>query len=154
MIDSDQLTEVIRQWIEIFTMHSMHAWMHFVRTSGLSMPQFGLLMNLKNHPTCTVTDVGEHMDITAAAASQLVDKLVQNGFLERAEDPKDRRVKMLTLTSRGRSLIAEGVEARLSWVHELVSALTPEEYETVGAALKSLNNAARRLEIKKPEKQA
>ena len=152
MINSIELTDIVRQWVEIFTMHSMHAWTHYVKTSGLSMPQFGILMNLKNHPTCSVSNVSERMDISAAAASQLVDRLVQNGLLERTEDLNDRRVKVLTLTPKGRAFIDDGIEARLSWVHELVASMTPDEYETVGAALNSLTNAAKRLEIKKPVK--
>lgn len=152
MIDSDQLTDVIRQWVEIFTIRSMHAWTQYVKATGLSMPQFGILMNLHHQQTCSISNISGRMDITAAAASQLVDKLVQNGFLVRAEDPKDRRSKVLTLSDKGRKLTENGIDARLNWVNEIVASLTPDEYETVAAALGSLTRAANRLEVKPPVK--
>ncbi|HEY3311238.1 MAG TPA: MarR family transcriptional regulator [Anaerolineales bacterium] len=153
MIDSIQLTDFVRQWIEAFTIRSMHGWIQYVKLSGLSMPQFGILMNLHHNHTCSITDVSDSMDISTAAASQLVDKLVQNGLLERAEDPKDRRAKLLTLSSKGRVVVEKGIEARVSWARELVDALTPEEYESVAVALISLTRATNRLEFKKTVKQ-
>jgi len=149
MTDIDQLTGIIRQWAEVFTAHSMHAWTRYVRASGLSMSQFGILMRLHYQHSCGVSEISEQMDVSAAAASQLVDKLVQGGLLERAEDPSDRRAKLLTLSARGLALIESGIEARSSWADELVAALNPGEYETVAAALSALTRAASRLETRK-----
>jgi DNA-binding MarR family transcriptional regulator len=152
MINSIELTETVRQWMDVFTIRSMHAWGHYVKASGLSMPQFSILMNLNYRQTCGISDIGAHMEISAAAASQLVEKLVQSGLLERTEDPHDRRAKLLTLSDKGRALIKNGIEARSSWVDEMIAALTPDEYESVAAALGSLTRAAGRLEMKKNEK--
>jgi DNA-binding MarR family transcriptional regulator len=147
-----EITAIARQWVDVFTTRSMHDLTRYVKASGLSMPQFGILMNLHYRHTCGVSDISDRMEISAAAASQLVEKLVQSGLLERAEDPTDRRAKLLTLSARGRELIDTGLEARSRWVDELISTLTPAEYETVAAALSSLTQAARRLELNKNEK--
>jgi DNA-binding MarR family transcriptional regulator len=152
MINSVQLTEVVRQWVDVFTTRSMHAWMRYVKASGLSMQQFGILMNLNYRHTCGVSDIGDRMDISAAAASQLVEKLVHSGLVERAEDPNDRRAKLLTLSEKGRNFIESGFEARSTWVDEFITELTPDEYDTVAAALGSLTRAAKRLEFKRTEK--
>jgi DNA-binding MarR family transcriptional regulator len=143
---------IARKWVDIFATRSMHEWMRYVKSSGLSMPQFGILMNLHNRQTCGVSDISEHMEISAAAASQLVEKLVQSGLLVREEDPIDRRAKRLTLSPRGLELIETGLEARSQWVDELITTLTPAEYETVVSALSTLTQAAGRLESRKTEK--
>jgi DNA-binding MarR family transcriptional regulator len=152
MINSTELTQIIRRWMDIFASRSMHDWMRYVKTSGLSMPQLGILMNLYYRHTFCMSDISGRMDITPGAASQLVEKLVQSGLVERTEDPSDRRAKLLALTDKGRSVIETSIEARASWVDELVGTLTPGEYETVAAALDTLTQAAQRIEIKKPEK--
>ena len=152
MINSVELTTTVRQWMDVFTTRSMHAWNRYVKASGLSMPQFGILMNLYYRHTCGVSDISERMDISAAAASQLVEKLVHSGLLERAEDPSDRRAKLLTLSPKGRALIESGNQTRTSWVDELIAVLEPEEYAAVAAALDSLTRAASRLEVQRPEK--
>jgi DNA-binding MarR family transcriptional regulator len=138
--------------MDVFSTRSMHDWMRYVRTTGLSMAQFGILMNLNYRNKCGMSDITDRMDISPAAASQLVDKLVQGGMVERTEDPSDRRAKLLELTDKGRRLIEDGIEARAKWVDELVTTLTPEEFETVAAALTTLTQAAQRIEIKKTEK--
>ena len=153
MTNSVELTSIVRKWMDIFATRSMHDWTRYVKASGLSMPQFGILMNLHHRHTCGISDISGHMEISAAAASQLVEKLVQSGLLEREEDPNDRRAKLITLSARGQELIATGIEARSRWVDELITTLTPYEYETVAAALSTLTQAAGRLELKKTEKQ-
>ncbi len=87
-------------------------------------------------------------DITNAAASQLADKLVQSGYIERAEDPNDRRAKMLQLTLKGRELIEAGRTERYRWLDELQSKLTAEEKLKVAESLKVLTEAAKQLEEK------
>lgn len=41
--------------------------------------------------------------ISKQAAGQLVDALVERGYLERAQDPDDRRRQVVSLTARGRA---------------------------------------------------
>ncbi|MDX6257659.1 MAG: hypothetical protein QOJ11_3993 [Frankiales bacterium] len=51
----------------------------------------------------TVIDVAEHLGVTKQAASQLVDQLVQRGYVTREPHPDDARARLLTLTARGRA---------------------------------------------------
>ena len=149
MPSSPELTETIRQLIDVITTRSMRERAHFVKASGLSMPQFGILMHLYYSNNCGISHLGEHMDISAPAASQLVDRLVQHGLVERTEDPNDRRAKQLTLTPKGRELIETGLTARTRWVDELVRSLKPEDYDQVAATLSKLTEAVRDLEQSK-----
>ena len=146
MPSSPQLTEAIRQAMDVFTTRSMHEWSRYVKTTGLSMPQFGILMHLYYRSSCGISHLSEHLDVSAPAASQLVDRLVQHGLLERVEDPHDRRAKQLTLTPKGRTLIETGIVERTRWVDELVQSLAPGEYEEMASALAALTDAVWRLE--------
>ena len=49
-----------------------------------------------------LTDLAERAGMTPASMSELADDLVRKGYLERVEDPRDRRVRILRLTERGR----------------------------------------------------
>src|SRR3990172_2490848 len=99
----------LRAWMDAFMHRSMRGWGHFAKNTGLSMPQFSILMQLRYRGTCSVSDISDRFDFSAAAASQLVDKLVQAGYLERAEDPTDRRAKLLSLSAKGEELINQGI---------------------------------------------
>ena len=141
-----QFTQSIRAWMDIFMHRSWSGWSRFAKSTGLSMPQFSVLMQLHHRGNCAIGDISERFDITNAAASQLVDKLVQSGLLQREEDPHDRRAKLLNLTDKGRDLIQQSIEERYRWVDGLAEQLTPEERDKVSEALNIMTQAAREME--------
>ena len=140
------LTSVLRTWSEVFMRRSMHEFMSFSRRSGLSMSQINVLFRLHYHGQCGVSDLGEHLGVSNAAASQMVDRLVGMELLQRSEDPNDRRVKHLALTPKGETLVLESIEARLRWMEELTTTLTLEQQEAINAALTTLTQTALNLE--------
>jgi DNA-binding MarR family transcriptional regulator len=146
MTSSSQLIQTIRLFMDFAMHHSMRERVHFAKATGISMPQFGILMQLHYRHNCGVTDLSERFDITNAAASQLVDKLVQSGLIQREKDPNDRRARLLNLTGKGRELIQKGIEERYRWVDQLAAKLTPQERTKVAEALKIMTQAARELE--------
>lgn len=146
MSESTQFSQAIRSWMDVFMHRSMRGWGLFAKSTGLSMPQFSVMMQLHHRGNCAIGDISERFDITNAAASQLVDKLVQSGFIKREEDPQDRRAKMLNLTDKGKGLIQRGIEERYSWVDQLAGKLTTEERAKVTDALNIMTRAAQELE--------
>jgi DNA-binding MarR family transcriptional regulator len=147
MSSAKQFKEHLNAWVEVVMRHSMRDLMQFVKNSDLSMAQYSTLMRLHYHGACGVSDVGTHLGVTNAAASQLVDRLVQVGLVERAEDPHDRRAKHLTLTAKGRALIQHSFEARLGWTEALAHSLTADQRDALMRALRDLTLAAQsRLE--------
>lgn len=146
MVTPSRLIQTIRQFMDIAMHHSMRERSHFAKATGLSMSQFGILMQLHYRHNCGVSDLSERFEITSAAASQLVDKLVHSGLIQREEDPQDRRSKLLNLTDKGRELIQQGLEQRYRWVDQLEEKLTVEERAKVTEALNIMMKAARELE--------
>ncbi len=92
---SQQFDHVLRQWSEVFMGRSMRDFSAFMRNSGMSMPQVSLLYRLYYRGQCGVTEIADHLAVTSPAASQMVERLVQQGLLERNEDPNDRRAKQV-----------------------------------------------------------
>ena len=143
---NQQLSAALREWAELFMRRSMRDFTHFVKDNGLSTTQLNTLMRLYYHSACPVSEIGDHLGITNAATSQMVQRLVEQGLLERAEDPTDRRVKQLTLTAEGRALIDQAIEARRRWLEDLTTALPAEQQANIITALSDLTSAARRLD--------
>ena len=139
-------TESIRSWMDVFMHRSMRGWWRFARTTGLSMPQFSMMMQLYHRGACGMSEVSERFEITPAAASQLVDKLVHSGLIQRVEDPNDRRAKLLSLTDKGKEFIQQGIEERYRWVEELAGKLSAEERAQISDALNVMTRAAQDME--------
>jgi MarR family transcriptional regulator, organic hydroperoxide resistance regulator len=146
MTKSVQFTQAIRTWMDVFMHRSMRGWGLFAKSTGLSMPQFSILMQLHHKGACGLSEISERFEVSPAAASQLVDKLVQSGYIQREEDPSDRRAKLLNLTEKGRELIRQGIDERYRWVEELAGKLTAEERMQVSEALNIMTRAAEELE--------
>ena len=146
MSSERHLDQVLREWVETFMRRSMSEFRAAMKDSHLSMPQFGTLMHLYHGGACGISEMGEHLGVTPAAASQMIERLVQSGLIERVEARKDRRVKNLTLTRKGRALIKKGIEARLRWMQDLTTELSPQEQDTIIRALQALTVAAAQLE--------
>jgi len=142
-----QFVQSIRAWMDIFMHRSMRGWGRFAKSTGLSMPQFSVLMQLHYRGACGMSRISEGYDITPAAASQLVDKLVHSDLIQRVEDPNDRRAKLLSLTDKGTELVQQGIEERYRWVDELSDRLTTEERVRISEALDILTRVARDLEV-------
>jgi DNA-binding MarR family transcriptional regulator len=145
MWPADPIVETLQRWIEVFMRRSMHGFIRYSKNSGLSMPQIGALMRIQKD-ACGVSDLGDHLGVSNAAASQMLDRMVQQGLIDRTEDPQDRRAKQLVLTDKGRLTIKESVAAREGWLQELSSTLSADEKELVTSALKVLIEKASQLE--------
>ena len=118
----------------------------FMEETGLSFSQLNILMRLFHGGMCGVSEIGERLGITNAAASQSIDRLVNMGLIKRSEDPADRRAKQLALTQAGQALIEKGVEVRSQWVEGLTEALTSAQQDMIITALTLLTEAARKTE--------
>lgn len=143
---SEKLNQALREWVKVFMRRSMHEFMRSRKDSGLSMAQQRTLMRLHYHGPVQISEIGDDLDITAAAASQMVDRLVNLELLERTEDPEDRRIKRVSLTKSGLAVVHEGISARLEWMKDLATTLSPKEQREILSALKTLTDAALSLE--------
>jgi DNA-binding MarR family transcriptional regulator len=146
MTPESQFSQTLHTWMDAFMHRSIRGFNHFAKSIGLSMPQLNILMQLHFKGSCGMSEISDRFDITAAAASQLVEKLVHAGYLERTEDPSDRRAKLLTLSVKGSQLVEQGLEKRYRWMDDLAGTLSAEDQKKVSEALVLLTNAARNMD--------
>lgn len=91
------LQRVVRRSI-----HELHA---LLQELHLSLPQLGTLHYLRAEGSQSVTAIADHLQLSLAATSHLVERLVQRGLVTRSEDLSDRRQKRVDLTAEGRTLV-------------------------------------------------
>lgn len=112
------------------------AWLD---TRGLTLPQFAILESLYHLGSMRVGEVTKLILSTPGNITVVLKNLEQKGLIESTPDPKDRRVKRLSITQAGRTLIGsifpEHVANLRQWYE---TALDPEEIETLGALLRKL----------------
>lgn len=141
-----EFSQALHTWSETVMRQSLHDMVRFCKSNGLTMPQLSTLYHLHQADECGVSHVGEHLGVTNAAASQMIDRLVQQGYIERTEDPNDRRAKQLKLTDKGTAIVQEGIQVRRKWMENLSRVLTVDEQESVIEALNLLTSTFQKLE--------
>lgn len=71
----------------------------------VSYPQFFLLTYLASEEFLSMSSIAQKMGHSTAAATGMVDKLQEMGYLTRTNAAKDRRKIMVTITKEGRLLV-------------------------------------------------
>lgn len=146
MPDTDRFASSFQEWIDLFMHRSMRRFLQYARKSGLSMSMIGALFHLNQQEKSGVTDLGEHLGVTSAATSQMLDRLLGQELIVRLEDPDDRRVKQIILTEKGCHVLEEGLQARQGWLIDLADRLTESEKEQVAAALELMISKAKQID--------
>ena len=146
MDPTSPFVESMHRWIGVVMHKSMRNLSRFASERGYSMSQIMALNHLHRKGPCGIPDFGEEMGISSPAASQLLDRLAQQGLLERTEDPADRRSKLVALTAEGNKILKESLHARQGWLADLETSLTPDELSLAMQALEVLTEKARQLE--------
>lgn len=126
-------------------LQNMHAIRHklmaeYTGRKDLAMnPSQGFVLRFvaKNSNT-SIKAIAEALQITSSAATQLVDGLVEKGYLVRKEDPDDRRVTTLSLPESAKKIFKEFREQGLRKMMVLFDALTDEELVQYAALHKKI----------------
>jgi DNA-binding MarR family transcriptional regulator len=102
-----------------------------VRKLGFTRTQWLVLRRLGEQPGVSQSELAEMLEVERATAGRLIDKLEENGWLERRPDKGDRRINRIYLTEKGGSvhdIIGPIAEAM---VEEELSGLSKKEREVL-----------------------
>ena len=98
-----------------------------------------LAIREQHDETVTPHAVAEHLAITTAAATSLIDRLVRDGFVERARHPEDGRSRIITLMPKARQHFFAHFGQHLGTVKELIEATETKDLGTIAGFLESLS---------------
>src|SRR6516165_3896593 len=113
-----------------------------IEETGLGLSDFGVLEILLHKGPLPVNTIGPIVDLTPGSISVAVDRLVAKGLVSRVESTEDRRVRIVTLTPRGKDLITTAFQKHSAQIKKVFSALSPEELRSLEAALKKVGKRA------------
>jgi DNA-binding MarR family transcriptional regulator len=106
-----------------------------VRGSGLSPTQMHAIEIIGQEKSLRMKELAEHLGITTGSLTVMVDRLEQNGFLERRPHETDRRSFLVALTDKGKRHFKRHHRHHLQLTDEVLAALEPSEQPQFAAAL-------------------
>jgi DNA-binding MarR family transcriptional regulator len=114
------------------------------RDLDISMQQLRAMFFLRDEEQATVGRLADLFSFGLPAASLLADRLVRAGYVERREDPADRRRVLLSLTRVGLRLVTDLREGSHSVLRRWMSSLSPEDLAALTQGWRALAEVASR----------
>src|SRR5258708_21315552 len=113
-----------------------------VEGSGLGISEFAVLEALLHKGPLPVNVIGPKVNLTPGSISVAVDRLVAKGLVSRAESSQDRRVRLVALTPRGKSIITPVFRAHVATLEKVFSGLSRDEIRQLEQQLKRIGMQA------------
>jgi DNA-binding MarR family transcriptional regulator len=92
-------------------------------------------MHVHRNRQASLTDVSEHLGLTPASTSTLVDGLARRGLLLRVASAEDRRRICLSLTPTGQAAMESIRRETRGTLAEALSSVAPSELQAIGKAM-------------------
>jgi DNA-binding MarR family transcriptional regulator len=109
-------------------------WRHLVDRAGLSASATLLLNRLERQGPMRLTALAEAEGASQSGMTQLVQRLEQQGLLERCSDPDDGRVRLVQIGAGGRELWESRAELRRRRITELLAAVPADDQVALALA--------------------
>lgn len=97
------------QLMELFHQINSKIWkllMPIFREKKLSIAEISVLMRMNRKAACRATELATMIGIPTSTVTGILDRLEKRGFLERSQDPNDRRSIQITVTPKTKEFIA------------------------------------------------
>lgn len=124
--EHDAATELLRELFSVMLERSAGDLLRLMCEAGLTMPQMVTLHVLRRSGALTISAISEKLDLSLAATSHLVDRMVQQQLVERSEDASDRRQKRVAITPAGLALLDRLSSVRMAKAARVIEPLAPE----------------------------
>ncbi|HEY6609346.1 MAG TPA: MarR family transcriptional regulator [Candidatus Limnocylindria bacterium] len=89
----------------------------------------------------TMGALSERLRTGLSTTSETVDRLVRRGFLDRRDDPTDRRQVLVEATTAAREQIERMSELNLTRHRQMLERLDPADIKTVDRAIRVMTDA-------------
>ena len=93
----------------------------------ITLPQFLILNFLEHKGEAKMSDMARFMQVTTAAMTGIIERLVKYGYTLRAFEASDRRIIKIKLTAKGKELVRKVNQQRRQMIIDVFGKLSQGE---------------------------
>jgi len=108
---------------------------------GISMTQLHVLNLLDRHGEMAMSRLADMLDVSMSAATGLVDRIEEHGYVERIRVPSDRRIVLARITDAGRQLLEDIDSVQTEILDRILDGLDETQLTRLAAAMVDLRTA-------------
>lgn len=102
---------------------------------GIGGASLWALAEIDSHQTLTVTQLAKSMSIHQSTASNLIEKLEKDGYIQRVRSELDRRVVLLSLSFNGKELLKKAPIPHRGMLPDALNQLNAEQLMSLKSLL-------------------
>lgn len=138
---------------------SLRVWLKLLRTTTIiekrvraclkaefdsTLPRFDVLSALyRETAPITMSQLTDHLLVSNGNLTGLVNRLVDDGLIDRESDPGDRRAQRVVLTARGREAFREMAERHEALIDAQFASMSDSQMATLLQLATTLDSALR-----------
>jgi MarR family 2-MHQ and catechol resistance regulon transcriptional repressor len=144
---SENTGEPVHCWLVWMKAHQATAKYLYagLQETGIDDTDFRILEALLNKGPLPVNTIGPKVNLTPGSISVAVDRLLDRGLVSRVESPEDRRVRVVSLTSKGKELIGPVFRKHAAEIRRVFADASAKEVRSFEMMLKKLGKRAESL---------
>jgi MarR family transcriptional regulator, transcriptional regulator for hemolysin len=124
---------------------------------GITRAQWAVLAKVERIEGMKQTELAEQLEMQPITLTRLIDKLCENGWIERRGDETDRRVNRLYLKKAARPLLGKLAGLKSEITATALEGISPAEAERLVSQLESVKenvrNALQSIDAQLPKKE-
>src|SRR5437016_7059192 len=110
---------------------------------GMTRAQWAVLAKVERYEGLKQSELADMMDMQPITLTRLIDKLCDNGWIERRGDDKDRRVNRLYLRKAARPLLLKLADLRSELTATALDGINPADAQRLLAQLEQIKENVR-----------
>jgi DNA-binding MarR family transcriptional regulator len=137
----------LRLWLRLFTCKEMietEVRRRLRDSYDVTLPRFDLMAQLERAPKgMTLGELSQRMMVSNGNVTGLVDRLVEQGLINRRPSPKDGRAQIVSLTAQGRRFFRTMARTNGDWIGEIFAGLSSDDIDALMRLLAKTKTSAR-----------
>lgn len=130
---------LVNEMMETFQRFARAEWRK-QSVSGIKSSEVRVLICLKvliseSDRGVNITDLSRKLSITSPSITQIIKNLMTDGFVERYNNPRDKRITLIRLTDKGEGVAQKSYERYMLYFSGLIERLGEEQSRTLIALL-------------------
>ena len=132
-----ETAKLSHQLVELY--ERLSSWeQDVVKSSGLSPAQMHTIEIVGHGASLRMKELAKKMGVTTGTLTVMIDRLEQQGLLQRTPHETDRRSYLIALTEKGQDLFAEHHQYHLRLTEEITATLSKDEQTMFGVVLEKI----------------
>ncbi|HWM48401.1 MAG TPA: MarR family transcriptional regulator [Xanthobacteraceae bacterium] len=114
-----------------------------LRVHDVTLPRFDLMAQLEKNPAgMPLGELSSRMMVSNGNITGLVERLVEQGLIDRRPSPRDRRAQIVSLTAEGRRTFRAMARDHEGWIAEIFAGLDAADIDALMALLGKAKQSA------------